>query len=65
MQSKKAVEIDRRFRAAIRFGNRDVRPQIVIVVLPVRDDDVESINRAALEDCNKCFAARGGVERFS
>ena len=65
MQSKKAVEIDRRFRAAIRFGNRDVRPQIVIVMLPVRDDDVESIDRAALEDCNKYFAARAGVERFS
>src|SRR5882724_3556242 len=50
MQTEVAIKVDRRLGAAIRFRNRDVRAQIVVAVLAVRYDYVQTINGAALKD---------------
>jgi hypothetical protein len=57
MQSKKPVEIDRRLGVP-GFGlrDRDRWPQIVVGVLAVRHDHVQSIYRAALKNRNQRFA---------
>src|SRR5215467_771473 len=50
MQAEESVEIDH-----ILARNIDARPHGVILFLAVRDDDVESVGCAALEDDDQAF----------
>ena len=66
MQTKEAIEIDRRLSAAIRFCNADVRPHVIISMLAIRHDDIQPIDGAALKDRNQRLAppARDSVNRL-
>jgi hypothetical protein len=54
MQSEEAVEIEDRL-----FGNVNTGTHGVILGLAVRDDDVESIGRTALEDHDQSLGTSG------
>src|SRR5436190_24117669 len=55
VETEMAVEVD-----DIGPGNRDARPLVVIQRLAMRNDHVETINRAALVEAHQNWAARGG-----
>ena len=63
VQAEQAVEIDGRIGRAVRARNRDGGPQIVIALLAVRDHDVQSVHRAALEDRDQDFLSRSWAHR--
>ena len=65
MQSEESVEVDRAglARGERRPRDRDVRPQSIVRRLTVRDDDVERIRRAALEETDQRLAARAAAHR--
>ena len=50
MQSEESVEVDRRLAAGARARNGDRRPRRVIRLLAVRNEDVQPVHGAALED---------------
>src|SRR5580765_3928327 len=54
VQAEKAIEIEDRFP-----GNVDAGPHGVVLRLAVRDDDVESVGRTALEDHHQAPGASG------
>ena len=64
VQAEEAVEIERRaIASAARLGDRDRRPRRVVVALAERDDDVEAVGGAALEDRDQHLAPAGARGR--
>jgi hypothetical protein len=55
MQTEVAVEVDR-----LLFGDGDRRPHAVVERVGVRDHDVQSVGRAALEENDQALLAKGG-----
>src|SRR5712664_4927016 len=66
MQTKKAIEIDRCFCAAVGFWDRYVWPEIVVRMFTVRHYYIQAVDRAALKDRDQGFAtaASGAVDGF-
>src|SRR5262249_61317493 len=50
VEAEEPVEIDRRALAGVRARDGDARPRAVVLALTERDDDVEAVHGAALED---------------
>src|SRR5579864_3751395 len=61
MEAEKAIEVERRlFAAALRLRNGNRGTQAIIVWLGERNDYVETVHGAALEEDNELFLIRGG-----
>src|SRR5262249_10027145 len=61
VQAEEAVELERAVLAIVRPRDRDARPRRVIRRIAVRDDEVEAVDGAALENRDQAPGASGPV----
>jgi hypothetical protein len=61
MQAEETVEIECGFGAALAWlGDRDRGAHAIVIWFAERDDDVEAVHGAALEEDNHFFGVGGG-----
>jgi hypothetical protein len=63
VQTEEAVEIDRAVLGIARFRNRDAGARAIVVRFAERHDDVEAVDRAALENRDQPLGADRPVRR--
>src|SRR6516164_3882658 len=61
MQPEEAIEIDHAVTAVFGTGNGDAGTHVVVRLLGVRDNDVEPVGSAALEQYDQALAAKPGA----